>query len=113
MNDFEGIENLSDDEMLKLYDDVIKYSDNFISGTLCYGYCVCRDGRTYVNAEYESGLYWTPNMVYPGLYSNVNMWDFHTMCTLSGQGSLHNGSCRYFENYYSVYFTACDYNYYE
>ena len=112
MNDFEGIENLSDKEMLELYDDVIKYSDNVISGTLCYGYCVCRDGRTYVDSEYAiDSSYWSPYYVYPGVYSNERV--FHTMCTLSGQGSLHNGSCRYFENYYSVYFTACNYNYFE
>ena len=45
MNDFEGIENLSDKEILELYNDTC-YENDLTSSMCLYFYCVCDDRRT-------------------------------------------------------------------
>ena len=106
MNDFEGIENLSDKEILELYNDTC-YENDLTSRMCLYFYCVCNDRRTGKAYQcwtsdsscrhYGSGAYW--------VLGGIRYTD-GGMPGACGDRRV----CPYSDSTYSLYVNRCDIN---
>ena len=107
MNDIEGIENLSDKEILELYNDTC-YENDLTSSMCLYFYCVCDDRRTGKAyhcwtsdsscRHYGAGSYWDRNGATTGS-GMPGACELRNICPLSSMNSA-----------YSVYVLRCDLN---
>ena len=56
MINFDTVENLTEEELLELYNNVVIFDDSYsISTFYCYGYCECTDGSSGVAYIYRLG----------------------------------------------------------
>ena len=105
MNDFLNTENLSTDEVLELYEDILELDEPVnISTVICYGYCYCRNGYT----SGLTGWSWPYTSGYSGIVGQSDLYmycggrnDCWDMCKNS------TAPCRYSANTESTYVVSC------
>ncbi len=94
---FDEIEGLNEERIIRLYDSILEIDNNFISATIdnwyCTGYCTCYNGTTNAGAAY-----WNQNLTnhsYAGNYGILCV-SAHPQNIVSACGTDYYTSRQYF-----------------